>query len=614
MKSTKYGVIGMIGLVILIHSCANIGMPDGGAYDETPPKFLGANPPLGALNNHKKKIVLDFDEFIKLENANEKVVVSPPQIQFPEIKANGKKVTVGLEDSLKANTTYTIDFSDAIVDNNEGNPLGNFTYTFSTGAVIDTMEVSGTLLDASNLEPVKGMLVGLHANLADSAFTGLPFDRVGRTDSRGHFSIRGIAPGSYRIYGLMDANQNYRFDQKSEMIAFDDSVVVPRMEERMRQDTVWKDSLTIDTILSHRYTHYLPDDILLRAFKEQPVEQYFVKGERLVPQKFSLYFAVPADTLPVLKGLNFDEKDAFLVEKSAGNDSIHYWIRDSLVYRKDTLALTMRYLYTDSLGRFVPKTDTIQLSPRKVFIKEKKKKKGDEEEPMQFLKVGVKAPPVMDIYDNIRLEFDEPLAGFDSTALYLEEKVDTLWKPKPFLFRQDSARLRSYSLLAEWEPEKEYRFTADSMAFHGMYGLFTDRISQAFKIRSLDDYSALYMKVAGVDSAAVVELLNEQDKVLRQAPVVHGEADFYYLNPGKYYVRLFVDSNRNGKWDTGLYANKRQPEMVYYYPQPLELKAMWEVEQSWNVNLVPLDEQKPEILKKQKPDEKKKKPERNRNR
>ena len=169
-------------------------------------------------------------------------------------------------------------------------------------------------------------------------------------------------------------------------------------------------------------------------------------------------------------------------------------------------------------------------------------------------------------------------------------------------------------MLAEWEPEKEYRFTADSMAFHGMYGLFTDRISQAFKIRSLDDYSALYMKVAGVDSAAVVELLNEQDKVLRQAPVVHGEADFYYLNPGKYYVRLFVDSNRNGKWDTGLYANKRQPEMVYYYPQPLELKAMWEVEQSWNVNLVPLDEQKPEILKKQKPDEKKKKPERNRNR
>ena len=189
-------------------------------------------------------------------------MISPPQAQQPEIKPSGKKININLLDSLKPNTTYTIDYSDAIVDNNEGNPLGNFAFTFSTGDVIDTLEVSGTLLEASNLEPVKGMLVGLHSNLSDTAFTKLPFDRVARTDSRGHFVIRGIAPGEYRIFGLMDADQIFSFSQMGEALAFNDSLVIPRWEERMRQDTTWVDSLTIDTIVERKYTYYLPDNIV----------------------------------------------------------------------------------------------------------------------------------------------------------------------------------------------------------------------------------------------------------------------------------------------------------------------------------------------------------------
>ena len=157
-------LLGVAILMATLYSCASMGRPDGGPFDETPPRFIGSAPAAGAVNNKKSKIVLDFDEFIKLEKANEKVVVSPPQLQQPEIKPGGKRITVNLLDSLKPNTTYTIDFSDAIVDNNEGNPLGNFAFTFSTGASIDTMEVSGTLLEASDLEPIKGMLVGLHSN------------------------------------------------------------------------------------------------------------------------------------------------------------------------------------------------------------------------------------------------------------------------------------------------------------------------------------------------------------------------------------------------------------------------------------------------------------------
>lgn len=613
------GAVGAVVLTVLMYSCANIGNPDGGAYDETPPKFLKSTPAMGALNNTRKKVTLEFDEYIKLEKASEKVVVSPPQIEMPDIKQNGKHITIDLKDSLKANTTYTIDFSDAIVDNNEGNPLGNFAFTFSTGAEIDTMEVSGTLLEASNLEPVKGMLVGLHSNLTDSAFTKLPLERVARTDSRGHFTIRGIAPGTYHIFGLQDMDQDFAFSQKSEALAFNDSVIIPRFEERMRYDTIWQDTLTIDTIMESKYTHYLPDHVLLRSFKETNPVQYLTKSERLNPHKFTLYFTAPADTLPTIKGLNFNEEDAFLIEKSLKNDTINYWVKDSLLYKKDTLSMSVDYLYTDTLGKLVPRTDTLYMATKKYKgggeqPKKKKKKKDDEPEPTVFLTVSVDAPSAMDVYKNIRLNFDEPVASFDSAAIHLEQKVDSLWKDVSFAFQRDTSQLRSFELVANWEPGQEYKFRVDSTAFHGLYGLFTDKIEQSFKVRSLEEYGAIYFNIAGADSIAFVELLDGQDKPIRYAKVVDGQADFYYLNPGKYYARLVNDTNGNGVWDTGSYAEKRQPEMVYYYPQELELKANWELEQDWNVTAVPLDKQKLDNLKKQKPDEDKKKQNRNRDR
>ena len=375
MKPFVRRLLGAAVSVAVLYSCASVGRLEGGPIDEEPPHFVTGSPLPGALHNKKSKISIEFDEFIKLEKANEKVVISPPQVQQPEIKANGKRVVVNLQDTLKANTTYTIDFADAIQDNNEGNPMQGFTYTFSTGAELDSMAIAGTLLDASNLEPVKGVLVGLHANLADSAFTTLPFDRVGRTDSRGQFSIRGVSPGKYRIYGLMDADQTFTFNQKSEVIAFNDSLVIPRMEERIRMDTAWVDSLTYDTIVERKYMHYLPDDLILRAFKEFNYSQYLIKSERLVPQKFTFYFAGQADTLPTLKGLNFDERDAFVIEKNPRNDTIHYWVKDSLLFKQDTLAISLTYLYTDTLNQLVSRTDTLNLVSKQKYKKEEPEKK-----------------------------------------------------------------------------------------------------------------------------------------------------------------------------------------------------------------------------------------------
>lgn len=619
VKQRLRGLLGAAAVIGVLYSCASIGRPDGGAYDEAPPRFIGSTPQAGGTNVTRTRITLEFDEFIKLEKPNEKVVISPPQVQQPEIKANGKKISINLLDTLKFATTYTIDFSDGIVDNNEGNPLGDFTFTFSTGDKIDTLAVSGVLLEAANLEPVKGMLVGLHANLEDSAFTTLPLERVSRTDSRGRFTIRGIAPGTYRLFALMDADQNYAFTQKSEALAFCDSLVIPRFEERIRQDTTWKDSLTIDTIIERSYTHYLPDNLLLRSFKETNYSQYLVKSERLTAQKITLYFSEKADTLPTLKGLNFDERDAFVVDKTLGNDTIHYWIKDSLLYKQDTLKLSLEYLYTDTLRQLVPRTDTLKLSVRKVRgndrNEDKKKKKGkdDEPEPTEFLKVTAQVPPQMDVYSNISMVFDEPVLAYSLDSIHLQMKVDSLWQDVPFDFEQDSIEIKKYNLYANWEPEAEYTFSVDSTAFYGLYGLHTDKIKQTFKVRSLTDYGEIYFNLSGQGPVAFVELLDPQDKVIRTVSVVDGKADFHFLAPGKYSARLINDTNGNGVWDTGNYEEKLQPEMVYYYPMIVELKANWQLEQDWDVNSKPLDRQKVEEMKKQKPDEDKKKREQNRN-
>lgn len=626
MNWKKHRLPLILMLVIIGYSCASMGTPDGGPYDEMPPKFLRSTPELRGVNAKNQKIELEFDEFIKLEKAAEKVVVSPPQLEQPEIKVVGKKVMIELLDTLKDSTTYTIDFSDAIVDNNEGNPMGHFTYTFSTGESIDTMEVSGTVLNAEDLEPIKGIQVGLHKNLNDTAFAKLPFDRVSRTDSRGHFSIRGVAPGKYRVYALMDGNQNYLYDSKTEMIAFSDSVIATSMMPATRQDTIWKDTLTIDTIKTVAYTRFLPDDIILRAFKEENTRQFFSRSQRDKENHFILKFSAKADTLPTLKGLNFDEKDAFVIEPNEGNDSICYWIKDSLVYQMDTLEVQMDYLFTDSLDQLVPKRDTIYLTNKltreqreklakkaeeeKEKERKKKEKKGEKiaPEPTPFLKMNVDAASSFDIGKNIVLSFEEPVARIDTSAIHLNVKVDSLWVEEPFLLMADSVVPRQYEILAEWVPEKEYQLKIDSAGIVGLYGLHTNKVEQTLKVKKQDEYGTLLLNLVGVEPTAVVELLDNGGKVLRQQQVTPEKtADFYFLAPSaKYYVRLFNDRNGNKKWDTGNFEQGIQAEEVYYCPKVWEMKANFEFEETWNIHATPIDKQKLDEIKKQKPEETKK--------
>jgi uncharacterized protein (DUF2141 family) len=579
-----------------------MGQPDGGWYDETPPRILGASPADKATEVTDHKIYIYFNEYIKLSDASQKVVVSPPQMEAPDIKDAGKRIIIDLKDSLKANTTYTIDFSDAISDNNEGNPLGNYTYSFSTGTEIDTMEVSGYVYEAENLEPIKGILVGLYDNLADSVFRKEPFQRVSRTDSRGRFVIKGIKPGNYRVYALMDADGNYLFNQKSEKIAFSRDIIVPSCKPDIRQDTIWRDSLHIENIMQVPYTHFFPDDIVLRAFAEVQTDRYMTKNEREKANRFTLMYSYGDDDLPVIRGLNFDAENAFVVEATEKKDTITYWLRDTLLVNQDTLRMEVQYHATDTAGMLYLQTDTLTLLSKEPYAKrlkqkekeyndwkkkqEKAEKRGDPfetEMPVPPLSIGMNFASDIDPDKNPTLTFDTPLAVADTSKIHLYSKHDTLWYRSPFLVREKVNVPRTYEVIGEWRPDVEYSLEIDSAAFVDIYGSVSDTAKKGFKVKSNDAYSTIFMTLDGMRGKNVVaQLVSSTDAVMKEVRTHTGDAEFFYVNPNTYYLRIFVDENNNGKWDTGNYDEGRQAETIYYYPSKIECKEKWDFTETWS--------------------------------
>ena len=608
-------------------SCARMGQPDGGWYDEVPPRVVGAAPAERSTKVRQQRIEIRFSEFIKLENATENVIFCPPQLEQPDIKTMGKAIRIDLKDSLKANTTYTIDFSDAIVDNNEGNPMGNYTYVFSTGEVIDTLEVSGYVLDAQNLEPVKGCLVGLYDNLEDSAFTTTPMLRAGRTDAAGHFVIKGVAPGRYRVYALADSDTDFKLSQRGEQLAFTNDIIVPTCKPDTRQDTTWVDSLHIAGIRRVPYTHFLPDDICLRAFMQKQTERYLLKTERAVPEKFTVYFSTPADTLPNIRAINFNDSNAFVTEATAGKDTITYWLRDTALVNQDTLRLEMDYYMTDTLGNMTLQTDTLEMLAKVPYEKrmkqkaeelekwekkaEKAKKKGKEPEPrpdLPLLKPKITIPQKMSPDKNITLEFDTPLMRLDTAAIHLYSKIDTLWYNSPLQVETDTVRRRRYIIKGEWRPDMEYSLEIDSAAFRDIYGNVSDKYKGGIKVAVNDTFASLFVNIHGVENdtaQVIVYMMDKSETVKATAVAREGTAEFYYIEPGEYYLKALVDENRNGQWDTGDYSEGRQPEKVFYKPEAVECKAKWDLTTEFDFRKQPLFMQKPREMVKQKAEKKK---------
>ena len=603
-KGLAIVLIFFIGLCC--YSCANMGRPGGGPKDETPPVLKKSNPPIGTLHYDKNKITLEFDEIVQIENPNEKIIISPPQTQMPQITSLGRTVSFVLNDSMKPNTTYTIDCGDAIVDNNEKNKLAGFSFYFSTGDHIDTLEMSGILLNASDLEPVSNMLVGIYAQLADTAFTTQPFLRMSRTDEYGRFTVRNIAEGTYRIFALKDGNRNYFFDNATEDIAYLDSVFTPTVTMEWHNDTIWADTSTIDTIVTSLQPHYFPDHIVLRAFNENYKASYFEKFDRTDRRKITLYFSAPQDSLPHITPLNFPAEEWAIIEKNPTNDTITYWLRDSLAYNNDSLRIAAQYFRTDTLQQLSLYNDTMLWVYREKKRSTRNRKKSNDSDtlppPIEFMAISNRSGSTIDYYASPAYIFDQPVKHLDSLAVHLERKVDTLWVPvDEYSFLPEPEQPRTYRLRNKWVSGGEYRFTLDSLAAENIYGNPTNTLIHNFKVRAIEEYSNLLVRTIGITGPAFVELLNNTDQPVYKARVKNGSALFRYVNPGTYYMRLCLDDNDNGVWDTGNYQEKRQPEKVFYYPGSLSLRANWDVDQSWDVYATPIESQKPYEIVKNKP-------------
>ena len=596
-----------------MYSCSNIGNPSGGPIDKTPPIFMRSNPTPNAVNVKDRKIEIFFDEIVSLKDPSTKIIVSPAQTEMPRMSALGRKVTVELVDSLLPNTTYTIDFSNSIQDNNEGNAIDNFAFAFSTGSVIDSMRVSGYVLDSRTLEPMQSVVVGLQSNLADSAFHKEKLQRVALTNDRGQFTIRNVSPGSYHIFALKDLDRDYKFGNPTEDIAFLDSIIVPSIGSREAADTVYNDLNEIDTIMRATRPAYFPNDILLSMFNEDRKSQYLANNLRVDSTRISLTFAAASDTLPSLSivGRNDVPDQWYTLERSQTNDTLTYWIRPPHLVSADTLMVATTYLRTDTASNLSWGTDTLKFTFQRQKAKKKKKnEETDSLEQIRFMELHPLANGTQEVYAPLLLQTGTPIERYSREAFHLQRKLqnDTTFYPaeiKSIALRDSTLSRRDLMLKVDWEPGAAYTLAVDSLAMTDIYGLQTKPLKVDFNVRKMEEYGNIVFNIPAVRDSAIVELLDGTEKIVLRAPVKSHRAELLNLLPGKYYARLFIDRNGNGKYDTGNYDMHLQPEETVYYPGAINLKKNWDVEQTWDIYATPIDKQKPEAIKKNKPERKK---------
>lgn len=609
-------------LCLLLTGCANRGIgPQGGPKDTIPPVVVKETPANGSNHFKDKKIEILFNEYLQLDNVQANLLVSPPQQVPPDVKAQGKKVVITMQEDLIDSTTYTLDFGNSICDYTEKNPIRGYQYAFTTGDRIDSLEVYGQVINAEDLNPISGVLVGLHANLSDSAFSTLPFTRIARTDSLGGFGVRNLRGGQYRLYALQDLSRDYRY-QPGEGLAFADSLVVPEYQVEIVRDTIWRDTLlvdnqTLDTITMGivdsvrivENTYVGPSDLLLWFFRENKVRHYFQRAYREEQHTIRLVFGAPQDSLPVVRALPPSAMDSLasdsawidpmqyaLLQANPTRDTLVYWLTDSLAIGQDSIFLEMTYLKSDSAYNLVPQTDTISAIYRAPRLTAKAKEAIDKKNRERMLELRSNAKSGFEVYDTLRILSPMPIDSVWADSIGLYEKVDTVYKSVPFTLQPTDSVPLGYLVVARLEQGKSYELRLDSGAVRDIYGVANKAKKFTLQLKTAEDYSTLLIKIPTYDPAIRLQLLDEKDKPVRELPASPEGTKFEYLTPKAYYLRLYFDLDGNGKWTTGDWATKRQPEPVFYFPAKLTLRANWDFEEIFDYLARPQLDSKPREL------------------
>ena len=573
--------LGYLAYLIFATSCANPGMPTGGDKDSIPPMVLRTVPMADARNYKGKTVNITFNEFIISTDIASQLVVSPPVAKKPVIKTKSKTLIVELGDQLKPNTTYSLDFRNSIADNNEKNPLENYRFSFSNGARFDSLMVGGYVRMAENMDPVADVTVLLHAVDSLHYFRDSIPNYIAKTDEEGFYQINNIAPGKYRLYAVLDADNSLTFNQPSELIAFFDSLVIPA-------PPFVPDSILADSLKKSGTVHYDAEPYYLLLFEEPSYNQYLEDSKRERANLCQFYFDESlTDSFKIKLISPKSTNDWDILEFSQKRDTLSVWIKDTVLSQMDTLKFQVNYEVQDSLKNLVMKTDTIELSYEKPEIREKKKRKKDdvpEEKQIPHFSFKGNGKDGFDVYRKLLLEVPEPLLSFDYSKIHLFQKVDTLEEEKAFAIEADSVNLRRYRINYPWEFDEEYRLVIDSAAAVSISGYPSNKFGQKIKIRTEGYYAKIILTISNLHGASFVQLLKNTDKeglVQQIAIAADGVIEFPYLDPEKYKIRLIIDRNRNGKWDSGNIDENSQPERVVYYPKILKLRSNFEVRENW---------------------------------
>ena len=629
MRKNRFGrlQLAVVAAVIIglwmLSACANMGTPEGGPYDVTPPRLLKATPAMGSTKQTGNKISLLFDEAIQILKQNETVIVSPPQIKQPKISVYGRMLTIELRDNLRDSTTYTIDFTNGLADNNEGNILENFCYAFSTGDVLDSMQIGGRVIDALTLEPVAGVLVGIHDSEADTAFTKTPFLRTTLTGEDGSFTLKNLHDGRYKVFALQDADRDYAYSQLSEGVAFspdryrtevaDDALpsdtllanadtlmpVDSAMAEKGKTSTLQEtpaESAAANTSLRQQPVRYRPDNVLLRFYTSDFRREYLSKKSRPDSVQVSLLFNTRPDTIPALHLLGEQKGKNWYSAIRKGEKEIVYWLTDKEIYSR-----------SDSLNIPRPQTDTLRMAKPKVSVQRRPKGEAAASAPLMNISIKNSSSIASGTPgDTISIIASQPLALVDTAGVSVARQADSLWRDVPFKLRPDSLNPLKFFVDAGWQMGQSYRVRIDSAVWRSVYDRWNAPVEQVFSFLPEEDLSSLLLKLSGeADSTAVVELLNKGGEPVATKKAERGEVLFPYLKPDVYYARLFLDENGNGRWDAGNYPTK-QPEWVFYYRQSFTLRKNWQQAEDWVVTREQYADQKPEAIRKVKPAEKQK--------
>jgi len=583
MKFNLNIIYSLIIITILV-SCATVVRPDGGPKDKTPPVPVKFKPENGSMNLKTDKIVIKFDEYIILKQLTQQLVVSPPMPKNPKISISGKNLVIELPDSLRENTTYTIFFGDAVVNYKENLPVHNFEYHFSTGDVVDSLQLNGFAIKAFDNSAYKELFILMYKSLDDSVLYKEKPYYLTKTEKNGDFFLNNLAPGKYQLYAIKDANRNYIYDQDDEEIAFLDSLVIPYHSSIFLPDTNAKGKI----IKKEK-----PKDIGLFVFHPNAKETKLLEYKELPPNKVLFVFNRRVEDFKIIP-MDFESDTIWHIETFGKNrDSITTYF---MGLHKDTINIRL------SDGNI--NLDTLELilkkKKKKKYISNREKKKLEKErlereKDKDYKPKPIKAPRIIvktnvrssfPFFADIQLRFKFPLNSFDKDKIHIYKKVDTLLIPiKSDSWISDTINNMRITIRAKFDERQKYELLIQDSCLFDIYHLTNDTIEKTFTTTEMREYGRFELEVKyDEEYPLIVQLLNSKNAVLREDFISSSQKILYpYLKEGKYKVKAILDKNNNRKWDTGDLDRRIQPEKVYFINKKLDIRANWDTEHIWTI-------------------------------